>query len=432
MKTAHTFTIALLLILTAVSHAKDEKLSLSQALQRARLGHPSLLSALEDVAAARARSAMRNAAFRPVISVNGTAASGEGSMIFPSAVMPINYPLLPTDNVGVLNGTAMWRFWTSGRDGIARKLGAAEVIQFQARADLLAVDVDLGVREAFSNVVFRKDVLNARQSALDASTEMLRVTLLKFENGSAPKAFVLRAEADVAGMQRELAMAQAELGMGEAMVRERVGLDQSGDLQLEAWDQELVAPVTKQEAIDIAMKQHPELTVAGLAIDIARLRGLDASRSKLPEASLMAMGDWMGTRGMSGSATTKFGLVVSFPLVDGGERNAAQSEADAMAKKMTLERRMLQLQIQAKVASAFAEWRSVPPQRRAAKAQLAASQEAFRVMGERYGAGMAVLVELIDARAQVAIARVNVAEVEAFARSSWARLIQAMGGMPRT
>lgn len=431
MKKLQSFVVSLLLALATIGFAQNENLSLSQALAKSRASHPALVGAQSDVAAAKARASMRNAPYRPQMSLNGTAATGDGSMIFPSSVMPFNYSLLPTDSVGVLNGTAMWRFWTSGRDGIARRLGSAEVTQFQARVDTLGINVDFGVREAFSNVVFRKDALNAKQASLDASREVLRTTQARFDVGSAPKAFVLRAEADVAGMERELALAQADLGMAEAMLRERIGMDQGGELQFGSWDQELVAPETKQEAIDSAMKQHPELTAARLDVDIARLKGLDASRSKLPEASLMAMGDWMGVRGMPGSATTKVGLVVSFPLGDGGERTAAKSEADAMAKKMSQELRMLELQIQAKVASAFAEWGSVPAQRKAARAQLAASAEAFRVMGERYEAGKAVLVELIDARAQLAIARVNAAEVEAFARASWARLVQAMGGEAR-
>jgi|GEM_PF-3403025 len=427
MKMPYTSFVTLILAIGTTSVAGGQSLSLSQALEKARTGHPSLLSAQSDVAAAEARASMRNAPFRPQMSVNGTAATGDGSMIFPSSVMPVNYSFLPTDSVGVLNGTAMWRFWTSGRDGIARRIGFAEVTQFQARLDIIAINVDFGVREAFSSLVFRKDALNAKQAALDASREMLRVTQARFDVGSAPKAYVLRAEADVAGMERELALAQADLGMADAMLREKVGLDQSGELQFEGWDEEPVAPETKRASIEAAMKKHPELTSARLDVDISKWKGLDASRSKLPEASLMAMGDWMGVRGMPGSATTKLGLVVSFPVGDGGERSAAKSEADAMAKKMSQELRMLELQIQAKVASAFAEWGSVPAQRKAARAQLAASDEAFRVMSERYEAGKAVLVELIDARAQRAIARVSVAEVEAFARASWARLIQAMG-----
>lgn len=427
MKITPMFFVALSLAWTATGLAEDEKLSLSQALERARSSHPSLQSALADIAAARARASMRNAPFRPQVTFNGIAATGNASMIFPTTVMPVNYSLMPTDNAAVLNGTAMWRFWTSGRDSIARRLGSADISQFQARVNLIAIVVDFGVREAFSNVVFRRDVLNAKQAALDASREMLRVTQAKFEAGSAPRVFVFRAEADVAGMEREVAMAQAELGMAEAMARERVGLDQSGELRFEDWDQDLVAPETKRAAIEFAMKNHPDLTINSLELDQAKLRGLDAARSKLPEASLMAMSDWMSTRGMPGTATTKVGLVLSFPLGDGGERNAAKSEADAMAKKMAQERRMLELQIQAKVVSAFSEWESVPAQRKAAQAQLVASEEAFRVMGKRYGVGMAVLVELIDARAQVAIARVSVAEVEAFARSSWSRLILAIG-----
>ena len=240
MKMPYTSFVTLILAIGTTSVAGGQSLSLSQALEKARTGHPSLLSAQSDVAAAEARASMRNAPFRPQMSVNGTAATGDGSMIFPSSVMPVNYSFLPTDSVGVLNGTAMWRFWTSG---------FAEVTQFQARLDIIAINVDFGVREAFSSLVFRKDALNAKQAALDASREMLRVTQARFDVGSAPKAYVLRAEADVAGMERELALAQADLGMADAMLREKVGLDQWGEVRVGKYSKGMLQRVGLAQAL---------------------------------------------------------------------------------------------------------------------------------------------------------------------------------------
>ena len=118
---------------------------------------------------------------------------------------------------------------------------------------------------------------------------------------------------------------------------------------------------------------------------------------------------------------------MSFPLSDGGERSSLKREADAMIVKMEQELRMAELKVQSAVAAAYALWSSVEAQRRASQDGLAASLEAFRVMQERYDAGKAVLVELIDTRAQVARARTEVAYVERYARSTWSRLMRAIG-----
>jgi len=430
MKKQHAFLVLVLIVLCSMSRGQSREVTLNGALDLAKNRNPLLLGSLYDIESAQARASMRNAGFRPQFSINGTAAVGEGSMIFPSTVMPVNYALLPKEPSTILNATTMWKFWTAGRDRVAQRLGLAEVSQYRFRSELLRLSVEYRIRESFSNVLFRKDVVHSKQVALETANEMLRVTQSKFESGSVPKAFVLRAEADVAAMKREVVMAEADLEMAEAMLRERIGVDQSSEVRAGNWDQELAAPPTKQEAIEFAVAHHPQLAMAKLDIETADLKQEEASRSRLPEAALMAMGDWMGTRRMQATTSAKVGIVVSFPLGDGGERNAAIAEFRAMAKKMQQERRMLELQIQAETASAYAQWASVNAQRDAARAQVVASEEAYRVMQERFDAGKAVLVELIDARSQVLLANVSLAEVENFARRSWSELMRAMGGVP--
>lgn len=366
---------------------QSEPTPLSELLKVAREHSPGLQIAKADIAAARARSGTRNAAYRPVISLNGVASSGDGSMIFPTSVMPSNYSQTMPGSQAVANATFMWKFWSFGRDSIARRSAAAEIQHFESGLARAESDLMRSMREAFANVLYRRDVLAARSEAYAAAKEMLRVTQAKFEEGSVPKAFVFRAQADVSTMERELAMARADLEESLAMLRESAGLDQVDPRQFGAWDEPLVAPESLKEAIEFALKSHPEVQMASWSLESAQLARQDAAKSRLPELSFMAMGDWMGTRLMPASATSKAGLVLSFPLSDGGEGSSAKKEADAMEAKMQQELRMTQLKVQASIARAFASWNSVEAQRKAAKDGLVASLEAFRVMQERYGCG---------------------------------------------
>lgn len=418
---------SLILAASALAASQSDPMSLSDTLRLAQDRSPVLQMAKADVSAARARSGMRQAPFKPLLSLNGVASTGDGSMIFPTAIMPYNYLQTQPGTQASGNVTLMWRVWSFGRDALARRGSEAEIHLYEARSELAGSDVSLGVRDAFAIVIFRRDVLFAKQEALMTAREMLRITVAKFDEGSAPKAFVFRAQADVSSMERELVMAQADIDEALAMLRERVGLDQVDPMQFGSWDESLVAPESLKAAIKIALDSHPEVRIARWNLESARLASRDASKSRLPELSFMAMGDWMGSRMMPGSATSKAGLVLSFPLSDGGERGSLKGEADAMIVKMEQEFRMAELQVQSAVAAAYASWSSVETQRRATQDGLTASLEAFRVMQERYDAGKAVLVELIDARAQVAYARTEVADVERYARSAWARLMRAIG-----
>lgn len=254
------------------------------------------------------------------------------------------------------------------------------------------------------------------------------MTQAKYDEGSAPKAFVFRAQADVSSMERELAMARAEVQASEAMLRESAGMQQLDQHEFGSWDEQLLAPESLKAAIDIALATHSEVQEAQWNLESARLSSRDASKAMQPELTLMVMGDWMGSRLMPGSTASKAGLILSFPLSDGGERSSTKKEAQAMESKMEQELRMAKLKVQSAVARAFAPWNSVQVQRQAAQDRLVASLEAFRVMRERFDAGKAVLVEVIDARAQVALARTEVADVERYARSAWSKLMRAIGG----
>ncbi len=129
----------------------------------------------------------------------------------------------------------------------------------------------------------------------------------------------------------------------------------------------------------------------------------------------------------AGEVASKYGLVLSFPLNDGGERRAVRAEATAMGAKMTAEYDMARLKIEAEVASAWSTWEAVPAVLDAAKSELVASREAYRITLIRYQEGKAILSELTDARSQLVRAQVGIAESEAYRRQAWTRLARSIG-----
>jgi len=87
---------------------------------------------------------------------------------------------------------------------------------------------------------------------------------------------------------------------------------------------------------------------------------------------------------MRGENGFKAGLVLSFPLGDGGQRSGEGLEAKATAKRLESELQGLQNKISAEVASAWAEWEAVDSVGRAAAAELKSSEEAYRIALIRY------------------------------------------------
>lgn len=395
-----------------------------------RLGverNPSLAAARAEVGAVSARGDMLQVPYRPQISLNGYGVGGDGSMIFPSTVMPTNYAALGSGERALANGTFMWRVFSFGREGTARGIKAAETGAATDDVRREELDVVLRVRLAFSEALLMRDRVAARQAAVESAVEVERVTRERYDAGKVPEAFLFRSQADAAAMRKELAMAEAEARASEAMLREAIGLPQSDPARPGEWDTPFEAPAGLDKAIETAVKQRPELASLERSAEGFGLRASLAQKSSLPELSLMAMGDWMGARNMPGEFGSKVGLVLSFPLHDGGERRAAKAEASAMGAKMRAEYEMARLKVEAEVASAWFTWEAVQAVLDAAKSEVAASREAYRITLIRYQEGKAILSELTDARSQLVSADVGAAESEAYRRQAWTRLARSVG-----
>jgi outer membrane protein TolC len=400
--------------------------SVSQAVERAVRLHPMLSVAQADVQGAKARAAMLEVPYVPQVSLNAVGTAGEGAMTFASTVMPINYWRTERGSSGVLNASLMWRPWSFGREAAARGIGREEVLSAEETLAVVRQNVALSVRLAFAEALLRRETVEANKAAVESAREVERVTREQYEAGKLPEAFLFRAAADTAEMERELAMAEAEAASALAMLRETMGMDQVEMFALGDWDIPLEAPASLAEAL-AQSEARPEIAAIRHAREGQELRARLAELSTRPDLALMVMGDWMGTRGMAGETGSKVGLVVSFPLADGGERRATRGEARAMAGKMDAEMRSIRLAVEAEVAAAWAAWQAQPAVSRAARAGLESSSEAYRVALLRYQEGKAILAEVTDARARLVAAQRSIAEAEAYARTAWSKLQRAMG-----
>ncbi|MBS1723005.1 MAG: TolC family protein [Armatimonadetes bacterium] len=414
--------------LVSASAFASEPVNLSQLSATALKEHPRVKAMVAERDAIDARRKMALVPFQPRLSLNGYGATGNGSMIFPSSVEPLNYSLLPSDSVAVANATFMWRVLSFGREAAVAEAGKADLrsADFLVRSE--EQEVLLGLRMSFADAVFQRDRSTAFEAALASAQEVERVTQARFEAGKVPEAFTLRAKADTARAEKEVAMARADARAVLATLWESAGLEQAPDNGLGAWDVALDAPSTQVEAVRQALAQRPEYLalVEDRKAAIARTNAI--ARSRLPDLNFMAMDDQMAHGRARGENGFKAGLVLSFPIGDGGERSAAGQEARAMTKKLDADTKAMRNRITAEVGVAWAQWSATADVRKAAGAELAASAAAYEVALLRYQDGKSILAELTDARSQLTMAQLSVAEAAAYERKSWSKLARSVGG----
>ena len=418
--------LSLVLVAIAGSSFAADKMNLSQLEEAAAKHHPILAAARADLESAKAQKDGLVAPFKPQFSFNVYGGTGSGSMIFPGTVDPINYALLPSGSTGVLNGTFMWKLFSFGRDRALLDSGSYFVKSQESSLKTLSSGVTLGLRLAFADALYKVDVAAAHHSSHESALEVLKTTEARFDAGKVPQAFVLRARADVARAERDIAMAEADAQSSEAALWEASGLDQTPK-ELGSWDVALSAPATKEEAIMLAEAHRTELTSLQALANQAKSLASAADKSELPELTLMAMNDWAGSQGIAGSNTYKAGLTLSVPVGDGGKRSSDRQVARTMQARAESELQGTKNKVEAEVASAWAEWSASSKVSASAKAEVEASEEAYRVALLRYQEGKAILSELTEVRSELTHARLSVAESNAYARKAWSKLARAMG-----
>jgi outer membrane protein TolC len=305
--------------------------------------------------------------------------------------------------------------------------GSFEVLSSESAIQTESLDVLFNLRASFADALLKRDSLAGYQAALESAKEVERTTQARLDAGKVPLAFALRAKADTAKAEQDLAKAWADSESASAKVWEAAGRDQGEGIELGDWDLKADPPKNLKTAIVAAWEKRPEIAVLKLQLNAAKSRESAIAKSKLPELNFMAMNDLMGTSGVRGSDTSKAGLVLSFPIGDGGQRNAESKEQRAMIARLQAEEKALRNRISSEVARAWAEWKTVDTIKVAAQAELAASDEGYRVAVVRYEEGKSILAELTDYRSQLTHARLSVAEADAYERKAWSKLARAIG-----
>jgi len=398
-----------------------QKALVEQALAR----HPKIAAARAAIQAEKAGKGELLSPFRPMASLNGYMAGGDGSMIFSSTVDPVNQAMLPPDGVLMGNVMLMWKVWTGGRESAARSLGDSRIGAAEHMLSVVEQDVALGVRLAASEYAFRTGAMDAARAKRDAARAAEQNATQMEEAGKVPRAFVLRAASEARRSEQEVAKAEAALATALAMLEEAAGGAVAiGDgLQPEV----LELPATLDEALRLG-DNRDELQ---FFIAMAEAHGIEASyvrRSLRPEVSIMAMGMSMRRDSGAGETGAKFGLVVSVPLTDGGMRSSKAKMLEARAQEFMAQAEQMRLTVRREIQSAWAEWSAAGEVTESALAGLAAAEESYEVERLRFESGKSIIAELLDALAVLHEARLGVVEAVQYRQDSSARLKRAVGG----
>lgn len=251
---------------------------------------------------------------------------------------------------------------------------------------------------AYYNALRAKKELDIKSAALKRANEQLRVAEAQFRVGSATKAKVFRAEAEVAAREADIVMAGAGLLDAKEVLKRMAGIDKDFDIKEKTPGFETAADETS--LMQGAFLKRKDYLIKTTEEEIAE-EGI-----KYAKGSFMPMLSVEGVYSLrEQSPKTSFFLdesayaavTLTFPIFEGGLRVAELGEARSRLRQAGIERLALKKEIILQVKRAANNAASVRAVIDAYRKQVIFAEENYNVVFKQYKNGLASATDLIDA-----------------------------------
>jgi outer membrane protein len=304
-----------------------------------------------------------------------------------------------------------------------------------ATASQTAAELRLAAQLAYWEAVRATANVEVARANLERAQRLLTDTQALFDAGMSVKADVLAADERSATARLNLIVAETAAGNAVTQLRSLLAFDEATRLELvDSVAGPLPAPAGALEELRArALAQRPEIAAAQ-----AQLAALHA-REELARAegrpALAAAAQWEYSRPNqryfpqtdTWNDSWSVGLFGSWTLLDGGKARADIATSAFAQRAAAQDRDELVRRIALEVETGRRNLESALAAVAAADAAYAAGVEREKAARERHGAGLAQMVEILDAQAQLAGAEQRRVDARAGSWMAAARLARAVG-----
>lgn len=275
----------------------------------------------------------------------------------------------------------------------------------------------------------------ARQADSAVAAELVGLAQAQKAAGVSAAIDVTRARAQLVTAEGLLIVARNQLDRARIDVTRSLGLDPTTPLVLtDTLTAALGAadvPAGRDSDVAVALVNRPELSAERARGAAARQTGSAIRAERLPRLALAADYGVNGPTVPDAISTRQLALQVSVPILDGFRREARLAEQDAVVREAQVREADLRRQIAAEVDAALLDMRSATAQQAVAAEQLRLADDELAQSRERFKAGVAGNIEVInaqsnlirardsdiDARYGAALARISLARAAGVART---------------
>ena len=377
-----------------------------------------------DAANARVRQA--RAALLPSLSVTGQWANRD----FNSKAQGISFPGVPTI-IGPFNSY-------DGRVRVTQtlfdlsslgRLSAARGQVHAATAERFAVveNAAQNVAVAYVRTARAQAVVTAREADSLLAAELVGLAVAQQQAGVSASIDLTRAKTKLAEAAGRLLVATNQLERATIDLARALGLDPATPIALTDTLRADIGgaeiPAGRDAAVAQAVAARPDLAAELARGQAARQAASAISAERLPRLDLEADYGLSGVRMPDAVGTRQLALQVTLPILDGFRREGRIAEQQATVRESDVRVRDLRQQVAADVDGALLDLRSAGALRDVAVNRLELAAEEVSQARQRFKAGVAGNIEVINA--QESLLRARDADIDARFAAAAARIALA-------
>jgi outer membrane protein TolC len=434
------WTFAVLAVLITIPTEAQERLTLSEAVNRALERNPDLAVDAPGQQAARLDFKASRAGYLPRLDFEQSYLAGNnpvfvfGTLLTQQKFTADNFALpalnspSAVDNVqtrATLQGT-IWDFGRTRdrRDQARLGIQIADTSHEDHKRQIL-----FAVYESYYAASLARAALETARSAVRSAEAMEIQAKARVESGMAVEADLLRSRAYLSLARQQEIQAQGQLENAQALLNRLMGNPLNGAIgETAALTAAAISLPTEETLLSEQKRLRPDYQNLLSELKLAEIAVRSRQKEFLPivtgystwEADNPSLSDYGGNNWAAG-ITLRWNLFAGGG--DAAQRDAAIQRLEQKRRQVAAMESAMALEIRSK----FVQYRTAEQQAKVAQAAEAQSEESLRILRNRYDAGLATMTDLLSAETARSLARTNVAEANYRHRLSYAQIEYSAG-----
>jgi outer membrane protein len=297
------------------------------------------------------------------------------------------------------------------RVSAAKSQVTASVAEGSATAEASAQTVAV----AYARATRAQAVVAARRADSALAAELVRLALAQQQAGVSASIDVTRARVQLSESNGRLILAESQLERARIDLARALGLDTSTPIELaDTLSPALGAaavPTDREAAVAQAVTARPDLAAEVARGNAARTAASAISAERLPRLGVSADYGLSGNQWTDAISTRGIMVQVTWPILDGLRREGRLAEQKAVVEQSNVRARDLRQQVGADVDGALLDLRSAAAQQMISGERLRLANEEVSQARQRFEAGVAGNIEVINA--QESLVRAREADIDA-------------------